>query len=432
MIEYILIGITIFLLFLSIKKAGLIPFPTFFIVLLALSEIIFTPTYYGHTTYDMVELFDYGGLTENFVLTLVIYTSIAVISMISLVGKFSFLRNFKIDAKVIERLTKKKYFIFTVYAFFILLSLHFLIFLSISDWDLLWYNTEYLSPVVDQRSLSLFGSVFTDTIARMTLLFAVLAPIGLYASLNLKKSFLAYGFLFFCIFYFLLEFALHSRSAAVITILIATLHYTMGRKFRRTIIFLLAILSIFSLICALESRNNEKHGFSSIPDTISDAFDHDVSDTSEMIITNFCQGIFSVAESLQVNDPFETRYKLLAFSPLPSFIDGYADILENQAHRLHLYVPMPGIGEVFNFGWPFVSLLIALYVTTIRLHSRLAATKPMLFLLCNFLIMFSLYHILTYPLRNGLRYLWFALFITLIAGIPKLTTNRISTPRLYL
>jgi hypothetical protein len=59
-------------------------------------------------------------------------------------------------------------------------------------------------------------------------------------------------------------------------------------------------------------------------------------------------------------------------------------------------------------------VLIAELVLIIRIHARLAQRAPVVFLLCNFLIMFSIYMMLAYPVRNALRYGWVALLVAVL------------------
>src|SRR5262249_12338787 len=116
---------------------------------------------------------------------------------------------------------------------------------------------------------------------------------------------------------------------------------------------------------------------------------------------------------------FNLKYKILAFSPLPSFVDGYSSIRSDSEQRLHDYVPMSGIGELYHFGWLYICVLLVGLTMFIRAHTALAAKAPVIFIVCNFLIMFSLYVLFSYPVRNALRFFWIAVILFVAADFAK-------------
>jgi hypothetical protein len=202
-------------------------------------------------------------------------------------------------------------------------------------------------------------------------------------------------------------------------------NYILLRLRRRAVVApMMLLVTVLAIACALNGRTAYIHGVSRIPDNFVHLFDHGGANNFVQGILDFCQGIFVTAESPQVGGEFPEKYKVLAFSPLPSFIDGYDKIHVASQHRLHLYVPMSGVGEAEHFGWPFVCLLLGIYVLIARAHLQLTRGLPVVTLLCNFLLMASIYVTLTYPLRNGLRFAWLAL---LIAFIPPIW--RVAKPR---
>lgn len=418
MIEYVLVAGTLVLLIVSIARAGLVPFPTVFIALLTVSEVVFVLNHdYSYATFDMLAVISRGGLRQNYTITLVVYTAAAFFSLLAAFGRFSQLRNLRVDNDTLQKLAEKKYVGFGIYALLGVLALHLALFLFVTDWNLLWRSAGYLLPIMDSESIRSVGGGVAGTVSRSLLPVVILAAIGLYATVHLGKSLLIGPYAAICIFHFLVLFSLHSRSAAIVPLFIAATHYLLGRRFRRTVVLLLIVASLLSLACALQGRGRyHAQGFASIPLTIEGFFNADPTASIGNIFVNLSEGIFSVAESLQIDKPFSTRYMLLAFSPLPSFIDGYAYIRATDEHRLHFFAPMSGIGEAIAFGLPFVFLLAMLYATAIRLHLRLVERRPLVFIVCNSLILFSSYHILAYPIRNGLRYLWLAILIAVLFG----------------
>lgn len=128
-----------------------------------------------------------------------------------------------------------------------------------------------------------------------------------------------------------------------------------------------------------------------------------------------------MVESLQITQPFMDKYRVLALSPLPSFLDGYSNIRAIGEHRLHLYVPMSGYAEAILFGAPYAAALLAILFVASRLHANLAPVSPTLFLFCNFLQLFAMHCMFAYPMRNALRFVWLEI---LLAGLALLTLKR--------
>ena len=66
---------------------------------------------------------------------------------------------------------------------------------------------------------------------------------------------------------------------------------------------------------------------------------------------------------------YPLQYKLLSFSPLPSFIDGFANIRHFE-QRINYHMPFSSLSEVIAFGYKFYILfLVILAVTTYKMES---------------------------------------------------------------
>ena len=280
------------------------------------------------------------------------------------------------------------------------------------DWAKLWSHRFYLEEIVDEDSIRLFGLEFCSTITRMTPLFAILSVLS--ACLLAEAKSLLFKPLAVIVSgsYFLILYAGDSRACVFVPGLIAVYFGLLRLNGRKIVVPAMGILAGLAFFSALSGRAAIRHGLSTFPGGLVRVFGEQSGFSVVQAILDFFQGIFVTAESLQIRSGFPINYKLLAFSPLPSLIDGYSLVLLVAQHRLHRYVPMSGVGEAINFGWPFVCLLIAVLTIIVRTHMRLSTKHPAIFLLCNFLVMFSFYLLFSYPLRNGLRYAWLALYVS--------------------
>lgn len=426
MLELLLTFLSFCLLLVSFKKAGALPFPTGFIFILFISQIVFALVHENILVFNMEAVMDYGGLKENYTFIQTLYTAIAAFSLLVLIGKFETIKSVKVDIPAIRTLSQRKGMKIGIIISLLFIFIHFILFLIVADWETLWSYKVYLSSIVDQRMFQFFGSTLSETIIRSALAVAILSSVCFCLSSNMGSPILKVVSAFYSLFYYLFFFSEHSRAAVLVPAFIGMNYFVMRPNVRKYLVPVFTIIFFFTLASAGEGRGHSEHGFASIPSNFSRYFSENIGDESLSVVVNLCEGIFSTAESLQIKAPFNSQYKILTFSPLPSFIDGFSDIRKSSEHRLHAYVPMSGIGEAINFGWPAFVLLILIYFLLIRSHSAIAKTYPTLFLLCNFLILFSLYHLLAYPLRNGLRFAWIAWFIILIG---RLRGRRILIPK---
>lgn len=417
MTEWTLTLVTFCLLILSVKKAGFLPFPTGLILILGVSQVVFTLTHDNVIQFNMLAVFNYGGLHENFLTIHFLYTSIAAFSLISLTGKFKILKEIQTNIESIKNITNNKYLIYIIIISIIITISHLLLLFIIVDPDRLWFHKIYLSKITDNDSVKSLGLSLSSTTMRALPAVAIISSINFCVCLNSKKFLVLPIPGIISSIYYIILLSLHSRSSVLIPLIIGFNHIAIHKKFKKIIAIIFILISFFSLSSALEGRGKNEHGLSSIDDSISFFFSKEMPSQIITVITNFCEGIFSTAESFQINAKFSNRYKTLAFSPLPSLIDGYSSIRATSEHRLHLYVPMSGVGEVYLFGWPYCIILVIILFIAIRTHCYLVKHNPTSFLLCNFLILFSMDYILAYPIRNALRFIWIVLFTAMIVYI---------------
>jgi hypothetical protein len=290
-----------------------------------------------------------------------------------------------------------------------LCGIHLLLFLLLSDWEKLWLHQEYLESYTDPGWVRLLGEEFAETVVRTTPLWAILSALCVCRLIGTRNTFLKIIASAMSIIYFLLLLSLHSRAAVFVPALLAINYIVLGLKRRRFMAAIMLFIATLALMGALEGRTTDQHGLSTIPETILNPFvSLDPVGAISQTLMDFCQGVVVTAESLQLPDDFDLKYKILVFSPFPSVIDGYSSIREQSEHRLHGFVPMSGVGELLHFGWVYTCVLLIGLTALIRAHTKIVQKRPAVFLICNFLIMLSIYLLFSYPVRNALRYYWIA------------------------
>jgi hypothetical protein len=430
MLENLLILFTCSMLFLSARLTGYIPFPTGLIFILCMSQIFFALAHEGLINYNMHKIFNYGGLQERYTFTQTAYSLTALMSLLMLTGKWADLKAVKLDRRKIVSIsntgTVKRSVNFTA----ALIASHLLLFFVVVDWHKLWSHRMYSETMVDYDVVNVIGVGASFTIMRVTPLWAILSVLCVCLLSGSRSVFLKCAAWLMSSCYFLILLSDDSRTAALVPGLIAIYYAVLRLKGRAVVVPVMCVFAALAIGSALNGRGAPTHGISTGPLKVVGLFQQGAAQGLLQGVLDFCQGAFVTAESLQIRGDFPERYKLLAFSPLPSVIDGYSSIVAASEHRLHVYVPMSGIGEAINFGWPFVGLLIAIITLITRTHIKLARTHPVVLLLCNFLIMTSIYVLFSYPLRNGLRYAWLALFISLLPTLRQKWRPQVKQPEL--
>jgi hypothetical protein len=420
-LQLLLIFITFGAFIISWRKAGFLLFPTGLILVFAISQVMLLLVHDDLVYYGMHGLYDFGGLQANYTGVQFLYTGTALLSLLMPIGRYRKLKSLSGAAGLATLLKAKDDSSFLSSLLMIsLCGFHLLVLMLISDWSKLWLHEQYLQSLVDDRWVALLGVEFSDTISRTSALFAILATFSACRLIGTRRRAMMIVASAMSTAYFLLLLSAHSRSAAFVPAVVAVNYLVLGLKRRKIVVPIMVVVAAVSLLGSLGGRNTDRHGLSTLPETIlmpitsSDVFDDVIQG-----LMDFCQGAVVTAESFEVPGDFDLRYKILVFSPLPSFIDGYSSIRADSQHRLHDYVPMSGVGEVWHFGWPYACFLIIILTVFVRAHATIAEKVPVVFIICNFLITFSMYLLFSYPVRNALRYYWIGVFLLVAVSLAK-------------
>jgi len=199
------------------------------------------------------------------------------------------------------------------------------------------------------------------------------------------------------------ELAGHSRFSVVYFGAVASILLFVRRPILGVVFVLLAAMA---LVNALQGRTSGTHGLSQVGEAFSYLMSfQDVSFVK--FYTNIFEGVFSQGEAFYYRQhEYNNHYKLLSFSPFPSFVDGFRSHALPHAVRLNYYVPMGATGEVYLFGPYYMAVywctMAFAYICTIRMAIERRYNSFLFSIailsLCTFLQF-------TYPVRWVFRFL---------------------------
>ncbi|MDR3631677.1 MAG: hypothetical protein P4L42_15255 [Desulfocapsaceae bacterium] len=411
--DYLYISLTFFLLVVSFWKMSLLPFPTGIIIILFVSQVVFLLTHDGVMTCSLYDIVHLGGLTRQYDYTQFLYSSLATFCYLTSIRFSKKIESGRVGNAIgnyIKNFAPNRR---TTLLLLIFLLIQFGLFLLVTDWRKLWFHPNYLSPISDDEVVAVLGNIIPSIIIKTAIFFLFISTFGFLFSKN--SNFLVRTIFFsIALFYYFLFLGIHSRGTVVVPVIIGLFAFLNTNRCKFFMIPLIILVCIIDISSALMGRSLNVQGFSSIPLTMVRVFNGDLKNSLNTILLNVNEGIFETAEGLQLTNNFDELYKLLCFSPLPSAIDNYDSIKQTNQVRLHLYVPLPGLAEIHLFGWPYFCAMIFIYFVIIRAHLGIQTKNVMSYILCNFLIMFSIYHLLAYPLRNALHFAWLVFAFTVI------------------
>lgn len=185
-----------------------------------------------------------------------------------------------------------------------------------------------------------------------------------------------------------------------------------------------AVLAVLAIAGALVGRGHASHGFASLgalPDLLSRP-----AMWAPQLAVNLTEGMFATASGLgewskraSGVELFPATYILRSFSPLPSAIDGFSDILHAQV-RLHDFAPMPGYVELAWFGLAPALAFAGLVALTMAMSGLARRQFPLVGRCSETLLAACLYLMAAYPVRTSLKMLWLSLGLSLLAMAMRL------------
>lgn len=269
------------------------------------------------------------------------------------------------------------------------------------DQSIAWYNTRYL--LIGTSAGLAVQNTLTTLIHSGAQTLGIVALFGFSMSLFTGRRLMTLGFLPVVAWYVLVALATSSRNAAIFAFIPALVAAVVLHRWRWPVALSFVGLALIFLLMALVGRNMGRFGFSMIGDYFVAAV-QTAPDRGLQLLANLTQGIFVTNDGFLLNPQHQDLYKVLSFSPLPSFIDGFDDIRRIMEIRLHYYVPMSAITEVIAFGPSYAAAAALTFMLLVRLC--IVAAKRRMFALSllmsgwTFLIFVQA---TAYPLRNVYR-----------------------------
>ncbi|MBB5752653.1 hypothetical protein [Prosthecomicrobium pneumaticum] len=403
----------------AVVRFGLLPFPTGLAVILFLSQLVFTLVAAGTIDYPHLALFGRGGTRLHFERTLLVYDAAALFTFFACHGAGA--------APVVpaERAPQPLPLLLRLGAGVALLLA------GLTVWSIDRHHAiahaGYLNVAFDQGFVHRFGAPLAATLHRLCPFLAALLAALLVAFLVLRQRALAllFGLLSACSYLYLLS--INTRTAAFGPAILALGALGLRPRGAMAIAFSSGLLVVYALLNALLGREAPAEGLAMLPDTFAAVWSPAGAAAALHLLPNLCEGIFVVAEGFGLEARFGAAYTWLSLSPLPSLADGFVDVLPQQV-RLHAYVPMAAVTELWRFGLLPAALVLLLVYGLVRAHFTLRRASPVAFLAVNFLLFATLFVGFAYPVRSALKFLWLGYAIVVLTRCTDMSTRRSAAP----
>lgn len=379
------------------KRAGLLPAPTLYVGYLLCCQLILYLLKIGLVEYEFATIWTSYSYITHYNLIAISFALLSAFYASTLIG----LKRIDSTASIKEieqiRITQQIIWVITG-----LLFARQAIDMASYDWSIVWSNQVYLS-MTDPAYLKNSSNIirfFNLLLVPCAVVTAFLFVYCFSRRHNFSGTILAIIFIWNVTFFW----AAHSRNAALI-LAAAAFSVLVFTKYRKISFFILA-LSALSLISALEGRSSGHHGLSSISESIVNIVsgDQNIVQILEFTVLNFFEGLFTFSEHFVKTVHFDPQYKNLSLSPLPSFIDGFANIREANEVKLFVVVPRGALDEILQFGVVHSAIYFTAQFLAIRLSLiALRRADNVAAIVLNFLLFFNLVIQMVYSARTVFR-----------------------------
>jgi hypothetical protein len=284
-----------------------------------------------------------------------------------------------------------------------------LVFLVV-NWKHVWLNHTYLL-MNDHRVLSIDTAGTRFLMAIFPFIgFLVFALFAVYAAG--RQKYISLALFPLALFDYAYQAGAHSRKAVMYLLVFAIISLLLKR--RKSIFIVTLFAAAFTLAFCLGGRSYGDEGLSTFAETGPILATYAKINPADGFL-NIFEGAFVTTELFSTHHESATIYKLLSFSPLPSFIDGFAQIRAANLHKLGRYSPPSAVYEAWSFGIGYVLLLLLPQVIGGRLAVNLIGrgSSPIA-VAANLLMALASYVQFTYPVRTVYRYFVIALFVALL------------------
>lgn len=148
------------------------------------------------------------------------------------------------------------------------------------------------------------------------------------------------------------------------------------------------------------------------------------------IILNVVEGGVNLANAEQIAPTYAIRYKILSFSPLPSFLDGFSSILKFHEVRISRSVPLSAISEVRWFGGIFIMIFYGTIASLLLFANKAYYYSKGIFpFFISGFVCWITFTINSYPVRNSYRMILFVTLFLIIFNKLKKNVKITSTDK---
>lgn len=308
----------------------------------------------------------------------------------------------------------KGFLVFYYFVFLILLIFVGIHFYQINIDLLLMNNTYHLLKDADALNLGL--------VARLIHFLSGIIAIGIgaFVVLLFKNKMAPLAILLIPLFLYFLTLKVAANSRWGPLIIVSLIPFVYDRKsFKSKILTLgMGIVVLALYLGALFGRGSiNTQGILPILSNIGSGFQL-IGYFFPKIISTSLSSSWNFDLALQVFDnkdiDFDLSYKLLAFSPLISSMDGYDSLVDSNMIQIHTYAPINFIGELYFFGIGYMvfAFLVILFVL-IKANKLFVKYGLISILPCATLYLFF-FKMQQYPIRNNWRFLVISLIFIYI------------------
>jgi hypothetical protein len=386
---------------------------------ISMSILTLSASNYILTFYEMLTPENFIGLPirfeiseKEFYKTLYIYFPFLIATAISLLLNKAESSKFQATKKMNSSIRINKSFMFILIFYFITLIFLILIHILEINWSIVYENREYLLLVNPNKAGLQFGltKLFHNSMSFLNIINIVLFIVILKTK-NYKILYLLAPIIIYITSFKLIQFSRWVPLYFIIAIL--AINYLSNKRKMRLTNTALILLAIFFYYVSILGRGQAEQGvvgFFKLTTTIN--IDK-ISYFFQSLFQNIFGGFFITAKAtlLHVTYPFE--YKILSFSFLPGFVDGW-NIANKNEIRINEFTPFNVYSELYHFGLSFYIIFTFIYFFILRyIDGFIKEKKGILSLMLLCVTAFFLISAQFYPIRNSIKIITIFLIITI-------------------
>ncbi|MCP4991890.1 MAG: hypothetical protein GY928_39285 [Colwellia sp.] len=287
--------------------------------------------------------------------------------------------------------------------FLFLLSIFSILHFSAIDFGTFWFNYDYQIIKTPEEISRGSGSLFRiyHFIFRIISLFVAVILIYYMKNFSLPHITLS---LFVFLYGFLFLYVAESRWIIIYMCVLFLSRIMMFNSKPKVLEgFFWFICFVFLFVKVIFARNYGLYGLSVQVDIFIEVLSLDILSIFQGLLINLGDGFLGLANVVQNDYWYPLQYKLLSFSPFPSFIDGFASI-QHYENRISYHVPFNAVSEAYAFGsgyFIFYLLIIFLFLYSSDLVYSKAGVLYKSILLA--VVLWNVFYMFGYPLRNVMR-----------------------------